>query len=1199
MKLLNVFSFELFYQARRFHTWLAFLFLVFFAFIQTMETYVSGAQGADHYLNAPFIISQGIASGLLVWLVTTAFITGNIATRDSETGMYPLAYTSGLRKPIYVGGRFLASYCLNAFILLALPFGVLLATQITNLPPEVMGPFLPSAYASAFFLTVLPTCFIVTSIQFSFAILTRQSISAFAGSLFVLAVTGAVWYFLDRDYAILLDPTGVIALTMDEITGFWSTGELNTRLPALENSLLINHLIWTGVGLIVLLLTISRFRFSHTDGKTFWNRFIRKNNSHKLTTRASDTGENTSISIPDVSQEFGFKTSLRQTQAIAFESFRKIAQSWSGLALFGLVGAFAFLTIPAEFMNVPLIPRTDLVLYSMTNPGVPPAYFIIPLLIIFWSGIIFWKEKDAGIDEITDTSPASDTVFFLGKFIGLGLLLVLCMAIRMAAGILAQLLAGYFSIDFSLYAVILFGLELSSYLLLGMLVFSIHILVNRKYTGLLTVFFTLLCIAILIGTGIGHELVVPGASPAWSYTEMSGFGGSLKPWMSFKVYWAAWVLLLTVAIRLVWPRSKDSSFRMRLRLARQRITGATLWLAIIALTVALVTGGFIFYNTTILNEHRTPSDQMEQRAEYEKQYNQYEDVPQPRQTGTSLHVEIYPKERKMEIFGTYHLVNDTSVPVDTIHLATEATPRRIAFDREFHAILQDQELGYHVFVLDETLKPNDSLRVNFEVLIEQKGFSANGMNVPIKKNGTFIWNYEWLPAIGYQTNRELRFTPDRENYGLAPRESLPSPFDVNADDGRKAPGMVFKAVIGTTRDQVAIAPGVLQQEWIDGGRRYFRYATATHIGNQYSIFSADYELHEEKWKNPSTESGQPLSIQIYRQPGSHSNPQQMVQSIRASLEHYSREFGAYPFSRTRVIEHPGFGRGMHAEANTIDHEEGFSLINPVKGPLWFDLPFFVLAHEVAHQWWGYQLTPARAEGSGLLVESLASYSAYQVLENTYGAEHLRRFLNQLRLSYNVPRSRAAKPLLKSNDAFHYYRKGPLSLYALSQYIGREPVNGALRSLLEKHHLPGSSLPTSLDLYRELQSVTPDSLQYLLYDLFETNTYWEFETQQASAKQTDNENWEVTINILAQKNVVSIDGSKTEKPIDDWVEIGVFGPAKKGYVPGKPIYRKMHHINARKQTITVIVPQEPVYAGIDPYKLLIDLEPSDNIKEVQR
>ena len=161
---------------------------------------------------------------------------------------------------------------------------------------------------------------------------------------------------------------------------------------------------------------------------------------------------------------------------------------------------------------------------------------------------------------------------------------------------------------------------------------------------------------------------------------------------------------------------------------------------------------------------------------------------------------------------------------------------------------------------------------------------------------------------------------------------------------------------------------------------------------------------------------------------------------------------------------------------------------------------------------------------------------------------------------------------------------------MREYIGKERVDDALRRLLKKHRSGTPPLPTSLDLYRELQAVTPDSFQYLLHDLFEKNTFWELETERATAQQTSAGAWQVTLDVRARKVVVDEAGIETEVPMDDWVEVGVFGE-------GEP-YLQKHRIRSGQQTITVTVPHKPTRAGIDPENLLIDLETENNIKGVK-
>ncbi len=147
----------------------------------------------------------------------------------------------------------------------------------------------------------------------------------------------------------------------------------------------------------------------------------------------------------------------------------------------------------------------------------------------------------------------------------------------------------------------------------------------------------------------------------------------------------------------------------------------------------------------------------------------------------------------------------------------------------------------------------------------------------------------------------------------------------------------------------------------------------------------------------------------------------------------------------------------------------------------------VAAHEVAHQWWcGNRFHPARVEGAGLLIESKATYSATQMMEDLLGPQQLQAYLGMMRDQYQVPRSLAMPPLVRATEQVLNYREGPLALYAMSQYIGRDQVNLALRRLLDAPPPGGMSLATSLDLYRELQAVTPVRYRGMLHDLFAVN-----------------------------------------------------------------------------------------------------------------
>ena len=909
------------------------------------------------------------------------------------------------------------------------------------------------------------------------------------------------------------------------------------------------------------------------------------------------------MSIPhphNVRRKFGFATHIRQTCAIAGAAFGTIAKSPTGLVALA-VAMLAALLMPAlvGLKGVSLLPRTAQVLTVLTapvadNPRLP--WVLIPLLMVFYAGELIWRERDAGMSEIADAMPVPEWVLFAGKFLGLSLALVAFMALVATTGVLGQMRMGYFHFEIGLYLRILFGLQLIDYILFALLVFVVHVVVNQKHAGYLVALIAYGVIVFPSTFGLEHHMFIYGSGPRWTYSDMRGFGPSVEPWLWFKLYWAAWAVLLAVAGSLLWARGTESSLWSRLPVARRRSTRSTAGVAAMAVALIVTLGGFIFYNTNSLNRYRTAAEETERRARYERRYRKYASVAQPTLAGANLRIEIYPDRRDALIRGSYVLANTSSAAIDSVHLTTVpgVETGAVSIDRPASSVLVDDDLGYRIYALEKPLQPGDSLHLNFEVHLAPHGFRNSGADAFVVGNGSHFTNRDCLPAIGYQRNRELDAVVLRRQYGLSRRRAVPSLDDPSLENIARrirvgGDPIAFEAIVGTGADQVAVAPGALRRTWTEGGRRYFHYLADVPINNEYGVFSARYALHEEQW-NASTASRPPVAIQIFHHPAHAANLGRMAASVRASLDHYTRHFGPYPYSYIRLIENPIRGMGVGTEAATVEYGEGFSLLNPGSGPQELDVVFAVVAHAVARGWWGMQVAPADVEGAGLLDVSLETYSAMRVVEESLGPEHLRRYLLSMREGFGPPRTRAAPPLLRATDSYSYARKGPFALYTMREYIGKDRVGDALRSLLKKHGSGVPPLPTSLDLYRELQAVTPDSYQYLLRDLFEKNTFWELATERAAAKRTSADAWQVTLDVRARKVVVDETGIENEVPMDDWVKIGVFGE-------GGP-YMQTHRIRSGQQTITMKVPRKPTRAGIDPENLLIDLDTENNIKGVK-
>jgi hypothetical protein len=203
----------------------------------------------------------------------------------------------------------------------------------------------------------------------------------------------------------------------------------------------------------------------------------------------------------------------------------------------------------------------------------------------------------------------------------------------------------------------------------------------------------------------------------------------------------------------------------------------------------------------------------------------------------------------------------------------------------------------------------------------------------------------------------------------------------------------------------------------------------------------------------------------------------------------------------------------------------------------------------------------------------------------------------MRASYYGPRARADVPLLETVDPINAYRKGPFAMYALREFIGEERVNLSLRKLLTKFTPKKLPLPTSLDFYQELKSITPDSLSYLLKDLFVFNTIWDFRTKSVNVNRVNDHQWIVRLHFTAKKEIVDAEGNITSLSMLEPVEIGVYKITSEGQ--RQFIYMQKHMVKGGENVIEVKVSEQPGAAGIDPRNLLIDMDPYDNVRTLDK
>jgi ABC-2 type transport system permease protein len=1181
-----IFKFEFWYQARRPATWIYFIALLFCTFVAAGEPVQEYARADGSFMNGPFIVAVLTLFGSTLGLLVAAGVTADAASRDAQTRMDPLVFTAPLSKGAYVGGRFLAALGLNAMLLSAVPLALLSMAALTSGKTDIAAPFRLATYVAPYLTWQVPNLFVATAVMYSFAALMRRGMMSYLGALLLIGICGLSWGFIARasshwTLGAFLDPFGAVVL--DELSMRWTPAERRTELVPLAGALLWNRLLWIVVGMAALAFTYSRFHFSHRPvgrGRTF--------DSEPRTSPAEPSA--VALRIPRFTPRFGVGTRTRQLLAVAGDAFAFLMKGWGGPAVVLVAAFLVYSALPIAHLGVPLMATTERLVALLAAPLTRLEEInaiVVPLLIVFAAGELTWRERESRLNDIADAAPVPDWMFFVGQLISLGLILATVQGLLCIGGIALQLRTGDAPIELGLYAKALFGLQLVDTLLFGVLALTIHALVNHKYVGHLASVVVYLFIVSAPTVGVRHRLLIFGSDPGWSYSDMRGFDPFVGPWLWVKSYWIAWAIVITLVAILLRVRGTESSIRARLGRARRGLTGQTMtWLATAAM-LAVAAGGVVFYHTNILNAYEPPANVIARRAEYEQRYGQYRDARQPRVAGHVLTVDVYPRQRRATIRGTFTLVNDRTTPISVVHVAPRPMVRttELRFDRPATAKVIDARLSHHIYELVTPLAPGETTRLDFQVTFESGRFANDGIDSSIVANGTALAGDAWLPAIGYQPGRELQAAAARQAHGLParPMVAVLENETARADVNRGA-RLSVEATVSTDADQVAVAPGRLLRTWTTNGRRYFRYATDAPIRNDYVLFSAAYAVREARWNE--------VTIQVLHHPTHAANVDRMIGSVRASLDYFTGVFGPYPHGQLRLVERPGGGVLLHASPINIYYEEPFALLNPDADERAIDLAFAVVAHEVAHQWWGNTLVPAEVEGAALLTETLAWDAALAVVERTHGKAHRERLLAMMRDVYLTPRSYAQEPLLRATDPFLAYRKGPFAMHALRELIGSKAVNAALKQLLDKHASGAPPLATSLDLYRELEAVTPADVRPMLADLFVTNTFWDVAVREARAELVGPGQWQVTIDVDARKVTVGTNGTETDVPMDDQIAVGAFG------VGAEPVLHSEHRrVRTGRQRISFTTPFRPSRAGIDPQHLLIDTNGNDNVRDV--
>lgn len=1168
------------------------VYIFFFALLilVILDRLTSMSFGFDNltkiHINAPYVIYSLVSTWLVVGLLFGAAFVQGAATRDFSSKFSEILLTTPVRKRDFFFGRYLGSTIMLIVPFIACYIGFLIASLIG--PSDKTGEFMLLPYIFSFLLYLIPGVIVSSALMFAITILTRKAAYAFVIAIILFILYGYAQHYSqnleNRNLVLLLDPFGPVSLKL--ITRYWTVSDYNTIKLPVNHLFIIGRICWMCISGTILFTSYLLFSFSVPSKKRVVN--IQTEKPPELQYKA--------IEIPVVNQ---FYNIISQFKKVLQQSKTEFAFTVKSLP-FIIFSAMAIINILTsdqptgyEISHYPLTYFLIETLFSSL------FNFFLFAIIVFYSGVLVWRERDVKMTELFDATPIPSWIPFISKIMVLSGIIAFVLLLATLTSILIQASNGFFDFRIGIYFKWMVLILFPRYLMYGILAIFLHTLINNKYLAY-AVFILFLSLQNVMSSNLGfsHGLYQFAYHPQIVYSDMNGF----KPFVSgifwYKVYWSLFTILLCFITVRLWRRGIETTFKSRWKLAVSRSNPTIKAVFVSVVLIFIATGGYIYFNTIILNNYSTPAEKRLKAAQYEKKYKKFEDIPQPRIVHASLNVDIYPHQRDLSVKGKLLLKNKTVNSIDSLHLVCNDYMDEINIQVENGVKIEDDnELNYLVFKLEPALTPGDSLYLEYESKYESKGFENSPTHLELIQNGTFIHEGILLPAIGYQPGREIRDKKYRKSFGLPKRKPIATITDKKAlmkHDCPSADWMTFDTIISTAMDQIAIAPGILIEEYTKNNRKYYHYKLQEPpVVNFYPVLSGIFEIKKEKFND--------VNIEIYYHKEHPYNINKMITAVKRSLEYYTENFGKYPYEFARIVEFPRYRGGARAYPGTIPYSESAGFIYKIDDKDDIDMVFAMTVHEMAHQWWGHQVVGAEVEGYRILTETLAQYSELMVFKKEYGEKLVVKFLRYEMDNYLSRRNQIEHEpsLLQAADQDPViYHKGMIVMNALRHHLGEDKVNNALRKFYKQYAYTEPPYPTSMDLYQIIKEETPDALHDMLTDMFESITLYNNKIEEATYKELNNGKYLLKLNIECKKINVDSLGIESEIPVNDWIEIGVYSnDSRNEWDENRLVYLKKFKIDTFTFQEEIILDHKPVQAYLDPHFLLIDKFPYDNMKNV--
>jgi ABC-2 type transport system permease protein len=1185
---------------------------------------------------------------------------GQAALRDFSTGAGALIFSAPIHGRAYLAGRFLGGYVAAMLALTAGVIAMAVTQVVLKGSDPAVGPISWGAFVYGVVSFLAPNVLLVGSMIFLLALWSRSMGRTFLGLLAIvlcqdLAEALPVATFGYRIPA-LLDPLGLAALKA--VTRTWSVKQYASSMPPLSGDLLLNRGLWMLMTIASLSLSgavfTRRARRSDQGEKAGRRRTLRRRLWSMLRSDARDGTRPASgplgmggvvAHLPEIATQTGARMRWKQFLAILRFELQRMLGSLSYKVILGCGLALVYygMEIGEHVVGVRSIPNAQ----TIANVVERASRLTLTLMIVLFSAEVVWRERMTRMDLTIDSFPTGNGTTVAGKMLAL---LVLVMGSIGIFGALAwglQVSQSANAATLGQVAMIVTHVGLG-YLQLAAIALLLQTLAGGPMAGYVAVGVFLALRIALRSMGLRSDLFAFAGAKLPAFSEMDQWGHTLPRFFLVQMYWTKVSVVLALLAGYLWPRGVVVGFGARLTRARLRfsVAGAAT-LALGVLVAAL--GGLHLHRSTLAADMGWNRDATEAfLADYERDFREWRGRPRPEVVDMQADVDLDATGRRLRVRGSYGLHNGHGEAIEEMLLGYDPDlllhglgfgGPDFASGAEFKARVEQTRSagtafvagvlpgaaasrGTHVVRFDPPLLAGASIQLDFDLEFNPPGLGARPADSWLRENGTFLScgpgthpafrGAQFFPTLGYDDSRELQDTRPRGRQGLGAWEGLitPEAYRRELAAGGSPQGFgssdwaTVELWIHTDEDQLALGPGELLEQSLDAGQAHFHYRTEEAISAFFPIVSGRYDKVVAR-------AGE-VDLELYYHPDHGARVAHILWAMERSLAYFEEHWGPCPTRIIRMGEIPGlssfacsFPGGMMAftenMAFTLPEGDGQAIEFPARNSAQASLAdvdplLWIVAHEIAHQWWDCYVLPAQAQGSTFASESLAQYGSLCVMQEEYGDEVALRMVEYNYHTYLTGRARAnraEKPLVHVDDQAHlHYGKGYMAFHSLAQLAGRGAIDRALTRLVNGHG-GSEGLPiTSLDLFEALEEELPAQYASHLDEWVNHISFLETSVSKALATPNDGGGFTLSVDCMAQGVRSDGEGEETAYEYTGPLELDVY------FDEGVDTRRLEVNVKGARALFEGSFEHLPTAVRVDPRLLHIDRDLVDNQRSVK-